>query len=286
MASRKEQKEQARAARIAQEQQAAASKAQRNRRFQIIGGVIALAAVVVVVLIVVSSGGGGVKGASTGLATGPAKRQLVANVDKMLDNIPQHGATLGNPSAKVTMIYFGDLQCPICQAFTLDVFPQFVQSQVRPGNVKVIYRSSCTASCNNQSVSDPHQVFYTQQVAAGAAGKQDKFWHYVELFYHQQGKEDTAYVTPAFLNGIAKQVTGLHMATWQTDRSDPSLLATVKSDETLAEQEAVAAGVKYPTTPTLVMQGPKGTEVVTGTYQGVYAFPSPSELDAAVKAVS
>ena len=47
MASRKEQKEQARAARIAQEQGAAA-KAQRTRRLQIFGGVIAIAVIVIV----------------------------------------------------------------------------------------------------------------------------------------------------------------------------------------------------------------------------------------------
>jgi hypothetical protein len=34
------------------------------------------------------------------------------------------------------------------------------------------------------------------------------------------------------------------------------------------------------------MSGKKGAEVVTGTYEGVYAFPGESQLVAAVKAVS
>ena len=79
MASRKEQKEQARAARIAQEQHAAA-KAQRTRRLQIFGGVIAIAVIVIVVAIVVSSGGSSTpEGRPHGLTDregGAAARQL------------------------------------------------------------------------------------------------------------------------------------------------------------------------------------------------------------------
>ena len=36
------------------------------------------------------------------------------------------------------MTYFGDYECPICQAFTLEGgFPQLVQNEVRPGKVQV-----------------------------------------------------------------------------------------------------------------------------------------------------
>src|SRR5579884_2191173 len=154
MASRKEQKEQARAARIAQEQAKAAST-QRMRRIQIFGGVTAIAVIVIVVAIVLSSSGGGNGGGnntSTDLAKGKQATQIVNSVDSMLKGIPQNGVTLGNPNAKVTLTCHGDLQCPICKAFTLMVFPTFVQQEVKTGHVKVVYRSSCTASCNNTSV--------------------------------------------------------------------------------------------------------------------------------------
>ena len=116
MASRKEQKEQARAARIAKEQ-ATAANAQRTRRLQILGGAVAVAVIVVVVAIVVSSGGGAAN-TGTSLTPGPTATAASKSVDAELAGIPQNGTTLGKPSAKVTMIYFGDLQCPICKAFT------------------------------------------------------------------------------------------------------------------------------------------------------------------------
>jgi protein-disulfide isomerase len=276
MASRKEQKEQARAARIAQEQ-ASAAKLQRTRRMQIFGGVIAIAVIVIVVAIVVSSGGSSSpKGASNGLQTGKAKTQLVSSVDTLLHGIPQSGVTLGNPNAKVTMDYFGDLECPICQEFTLTVLPQFIQDQVRTNNVKVVYRSMCTATCDGKmSEAASNAIFNRQQVAAYAAGSQNKFWQYAELFYHQQKTEGTGYPTDAFLTGIANQIPGLKVPTWQTDRTDPALLSQVNADQ----KYAVSASL--PGTPSLIMKGPKGEQLVDNGN-----FPTYSDLAAAVKAVS
>ena len=51
-------------------------------------------------------------------------------------------------------------------------------------------------------------MFKTQQIAALAAGKQSKAWNYLELFYHEQGEEDTGYVTESYLQGLAHQVAG------------------------------------------------------------------------------
>jgi protein-disulfide isomerase len=282
MASRKEQKEQARAARLAQEQEAA-SKAQRNRRFQMFGGVIAIAVIVIVVAIVVSSGGGGgPKGAHTGLVkTGTAaEHQLVSQVDTLLNKIPQNGTTLGDPSAPVTMQYFGDLECPVCQAFTLLVLPTFIEQEVRTDQVKVVYRSMCTATCDGRRAAHLQlEQFNSQQVAAYAAGKQDKFWQYIDPFYHQQETEGTGYADDAFLTGLAKQVPVLNVQAWQAARSDSALKAQLTADGNYANKAALSG------TPTLIVAGKKGIEEVAGTY-GSYAFPGPSQLAAAVKAVS
>ncbi len=282
MASRKEQKEQARAARIAQEQ-AAASSAQRTRRLQILGGVIAIAVIVIVVAIVLSSSGNGnrPKGTTTTLAKGSTLHQILGAVNTELAGIPQSGTTLGNPKAPVTMQYYGDLECPICQAFTLDVFPTFVQQEVKTGHVKVVYRSMCTATCGPEHSNAVNQAqFNSQQLAAYSAGQQGKFWQYAELFYHQQGKEGTLYPNQAYLTGLAKQVPGLNLAKWRADRTLPALKKQLATDNSFALKAALTG------TPTLIMSGKKGTEIVNGTYLNTYAFPGPSQLAKAVTQVS
>jgi protein-disulfide isomerase len=264
MASRKEQKEQARARRLAEEQ-ARAERARRGRRLRMIGGVVVGVVVIVVAAIAISSGGGS---SASGLQKGTSASKTAASVQTLLAGIPQSGARLGNAKAPVTMIYYGDLQCPICKDFTLNGgFPELVAKDVRAGKVQVVYRAFQTAT------RDP-AVFKTQQVAALAAGQQQRFWNYTELFYREQGQEGSNYVTESYLSGLANQISGLSMTKWQTDRNNQSLGNQVATDE----QTGTTAGVSG--TPTLVLQGPKGNAPVTA------GVPSYSQLQQAIKQVT
>ncbi len=229
-----------------------------------LGGVALGAVAVVAVAIAVSTRDGG----STGLRNGNGEAALVAQVRRFLDGIPQSGATLGNPGAPVTMTYYSDLQCPICAQFALSSgFPQLVAKDVRAGKVKIVYRAFETAT------RDP-QTFQAQQVAALAAGRQNHFWDYVELFYRQQGTEGTSYVTEKYLNGLAKEVPPLNLDAWHSARNDSSLIAELQSDR----QTATTAGVQG--TPTLVFRGPRGKA------QTPDAVPSYDQLQQAIKSVT
>jgi protein-disulfide isomerase len=265
MASRTRQKEEARQRRLAEER-ARAERARRTRRLQMLGGTIVIAIVIVVVAVVASSSGGGKSGIPK---TSGGKAQVVSAVSNLLGGIPESGAVLGNPKAPITMTYYGDLECPVCRAFTLQGgFPQLVQNQVRSGHVKVIYSPFETATRSPAT-------FRLQQVAALAAGLQGKFWYYAELFYNEQGQEDTGYVTESYLDGLARQVPGLNYARWLKDRRDPSLLAQVDQ----AETQGLRAGIQG--TPTLVFRGPTGK-----TAQPSAAVPSYGQLLQAIKQVS
>jgi len=110
------------------------------------------------------------------------------------------------------------------------VLPTLVTDYVRPGKLKIEYRSLQTAT------REP-ETFKTQQVAALAAGKQNLMWYFVELFYHEQGQEDSGYVTESYIQGLAKQVPGLNLTAWGAARNDPTLAAEVTGDAQAANQE-------------------------------------------------
>jgi protein-disulfide isomerase len=266
MASRAKAKEEARARRIAEEQARAAAHA-KARRMQRLGGVVILAIVAVAVAIAISSGG---SSGGTGLLHGKALTTAEASVNSLLTGIPQSGDTLGSPSAPVTMTYFGDLECPVCQAFTLSGgLPQLVSNEVRQGKVKVVYSPFCTATCN----SHPHATFANQQIAALAAGQQNKFWNYVELFYHQQASETSNYVTENYLDTLAREIPGLNLATWKSARSSQALSQQLATQE----QSGTAQGITG--TPTLIFSGPKGKA------QPNTSVPSYSDLQSSLKQV-
>jgi protein-disulfide isomerase len=223
--TRKERREQARAERRAMEETAAVQATRRRRMIQL-GGAIGAAVVIVVVILVATSGAG----KKEGLAKGKQANSTVAEVSSLIKGIPQSGNTLGNPNAPVTLQYFGDLECPICKAFTLGALPGVIEKYVRTGKLKIEYRSLETAT------REP-ETFRTQQVAALAAGKQSLAWDFIELFYHEQGAEDSGYVTESYLQGLAQQVPGLNLPTWTAARSNSALSEQVTRDEQAARQQ-------------------------------------------------
>jgi protein-disulfide isomerase len=150
----------------------------------------------------------------------------------------------------VTVTEFADLECSVCRGFALGAERQLIFHEVRAGRVRLLYRSLCTATCTG---SLGHAGFAGQQSAAYAAGIQNRGWNYIELFYEEQGGEDTSYVTPRYLDGLARQVSGLGYRKWSSDKNLPQLREQVAADE------AAARGQGFAATPTIVVRGPRGT---------------------------
>jgi protein-disulfide isomerase len=242
VASRAEQKAAAKAERLALEQ--AHEAAARRARLMRLGGAVLVAVVVVVILVVVSASGGGKKASSK-----PSSITATA-VTALLVGIPQTGNTIGSSTAPVTVTEYGDLECPICADFATGAENNLISSDVRSGKVKLVYRSLETAT------QDPG-IFSTQQAAAYAAGTQDKAWDFIELFYNEQGVEDSGYVTAGYLDGLARQIPGLNYAKWQAASTSQTYSDAVLADQQLASKDG------FDSTPTIVVSGPKGSHPIT-----------------------
>ena len=226
--TRKQRREQAREQRKALEQAEAAGAVRRKRMTQL-GIVVAVVVVAIVAVLIATGGSSSTSKPKVGSASASATETEISN---LVGGIPQSGNVLGSPTAPVTLVYFGDLECPVCKEFTLGALPAVIQKWVRSGKVKIEYRSLETAT------REP-EVFRSQQVAALAAGKQNKMWNFLETFYHEQGEEDSGYVTEKYLQELAQQVPGLNLTKWASDRSEPALANQVTSDE----QAANSAGL-------------------------------------------
>jgi protein-disulfide isomerase len=164
-----------------------------------------------------------------GVADSQQTLSAAAKVERLLNGIPQSGNVLGYRHAPVTLQVFGDLECPICREFALGAQVGLIRRYVRTGKLKIVARSLETATRQPAT-------FLSQQVAALAAGAQRKMWYFVELFYREQGREDSGYVTEAYLRGLARQVPGLDIAEWSAVRNNPVFVAEIASDAQTADR--------------------------------------------------
>jgi protein-disulfide isomerase len=223
--TRKERRDLARQERVAREQAAAVS-ATRRRRFTRLGAVVAVAAVAVVVLVAVSSSG---KSATTAATSSSAPVKSAGASAAMLSGIPQHGLTLGNPKAPVRVVEFADLQCPFCRAYSVNVLPGLVQKYVRPGKVRMDFRTLAFIG--------PDSVRAGR--VAEAAGQQNKLWNFADLMYLNQGEENSGYATDAYLKRIGGAVPGLDTAKAFQARNGSAVTAQLKAASDLANTSGV-----------------------------------------------
>jgi protein-disulfide isomerase len=184
--------------------------------------------------------------------------------EALLAGIPQHGAVLGNPKAPVTLQFFGDLQCKESRQVMLGALPFVIRHWVRGGKLRIVYRSLKI---------DTHEEseFLSQQIAAQAAGRQEKMWTYIDLFYREQHPEFTHYADDAFLEGIAEQA-GVSLGIWTEDRESQGMAGEIEADEDMGVAKEMI------TTPSFLV-GPTGGE---GHRLSRFSFEEPKVFNEAI----
>jgi protein-disulfide isomerase len=259
MEGRQDERERLRAERQAAESQDTAAAQARKRRVQYLS-LAAFGAVAVIVALIVISQSGGDDNDNT--PTSVANVKGVAQVNSELQGIDQSGQTLGDASAPVTVTEFGDPQCPVCKAFAEQIAPDLISSEVKTGDVKYVYQPYLIIGPDSKPA----------MKAILAAGEQDRFWNYLQLFYANQGEENSGYVTDDFLTNIAKAADVSDLDAWNESRNSS------KWDAVIAKGTTDAEGFGFNGTPSLVAEGPKGTQTINGF--------SLSEIQAAIQQVS
>jgi protein-disulfide isomerase len=173
---------------------ASAAADSRRRLYQLgalLTSVLAAGAVVVAVL---------TSGSTSQLAPG----KPVPGASKTLElfaGIPQRGPELGNPGAPVTLVEFGDLQCPLCAGFAAEALPTIVSRYVRTGRVRLLFRP--LDLIGNDSLRAARM--------AGAVGEQNHLWEFIDLMYRNQGAENSSYVTDRYLQALAGAIPGVNV---------------------------------------------------------------------------
>lgn len=194
---------------------------QRRRRLYQVGALAVTTGLVIAVVVVIATGG-----SPTKLVPGkpvPGATKTLA----LLAGIPQSGLTLGDPHAPVTLVEFGDLQCPFCAQFAQDALPTVVARYVRPGRVQLVFR--------NLAFIGPDSGRAARMAAA--VGQQNRLWQFIDLAYkNQETGENTGYVTNDYLKAIAGAIPGVDVTRAVADSAGPGARAQIDQAHALARQ--------------------------------------------------
>jgi len=196
----------------------------RVRLYQVGGLLVTAGAIGAVLLAVLTSG------STSQLAPGkpvPGSAPTLA----LFAGIPQHGVAVGNPHAPVTLVEFGDLQCPSCAQFAQDALPTIVSRYVRPGRVLLVFRGLDFIGGDSQRAAR----------MAGALGEQNRLWQFIELMYRNQGLENSGYVTDTYLRALAAAIPGADVARALAARNSAGVQAQLQQAQALARSLHLAS---------------------------------------------
>ncbi|MEZ5100604.1 MAG: thioredoxin domain-containing protein [Thermoleophilia bacterium] len=171
-----------------------------------------LALALVAAVSLAACGGGDSSSAPAAPPAGESQQGAAPDQFTELDGIPQDGAILGDPNAPVTLVEYGDMQCPFCAEWAEKALPSVIDEYVATGKVQLRF--------NGMAFIGPDSVTALQ--AINAAGLQDRMWQMVELLYLNQGGENAGWVTEELLRRLGQLVPGLDV-----DR----MIADMGSDE-------------------------------------------------------
>ncbi len=201
----------------------------RNRNLLIAAGAAAIVVIGLVAASLLFRGGDSGSVAPTTDGAG--------QVSTLLDGIPQDRALLGSSAAKVTMIQFEDLQCPICGRYQQEVFPGVIDEYVQPGKVKLRFVGLAFLGPDSEKA----------LLHILAAGEQGKLWQFADALYANQGDENSGWVTDDLLKQISGDL-GLDYARLTSDAGGPAVLQQANSMAAEAKQR------KIPGTPWFYVQ--------------------------------
>jgi protein-disulfide isomerase len=188
-------------------------------------GLVAIAAVAIVGALVVASQLGSASSSSTSGGLHAGSR----TVQRELRGIPQRGNSLGSQRAPATLLEFADLQCPFCAQYTRDALPGLLHRYVRSGRLRMELELLSFIGPDSKRAAR----------FAAAAALQDRLWSFSDLFYRQQGVENSGYVTGPFLRSLAHATLGLDGRRAFVEQSSPRVRELLAR----ARQEAGRLGV-------------------------------------------
>lgn len=134
------------------------------------------------------------------------------------------------PLSKVTVVEFGDYQCPACGA-AHPIVKQMLEKYKDNANVNFVFRNYPLAQ---------HANAIPSARAAEAAAIQGKFWEMHDMLYEHQADWENLGSPNGIFEGYATTL-GLNLTKFKTDRESTAVGTTINNDQKDGNTVGVAA---------------------------------------------
>ena len=121
-------------------------------------------------------------------------------INNLLQPVTINASAIGDESSNLTIVEFGDYQCPNCARFHKETKDPIVKNFVDTGKVKFIFKDFIV----NDLPSDRASTLAAE--ASYCAAEQGRYWEYHDELYRNSKGENTGWVTKDSLKQFANNI--------------------------------------------------------------------------------
>lgn len=110
--------------------------------------------------------------------------------------VPSFARFIGDESAPISLVEFGDYQCPFCKRFFDQTEPQLMQEYVTTGKAKFYFLDFVVVGQDSLTLAE----------GAWCAEEQGKYYQYHDYVYSHQGPENSGWGTPDKVKSFANDL--------------------------------------------------------------------------------
>ncbi len=168
------------------------------------------------------------------------------SLDKHLSLDPKKSSPiLGSPSAPVTIVEFGDYQCPFCQKWNIQTKPAIVKNLIETGKANLIYV--------DLAIIGPDSI--KAHAGSYCADEQGLYWQYHDYVYANQGHENNGWANSKNLKLLVSGIDGMDVDSFT------QCLDSGKYEQRVIDNKKIASDAGARSTPSFIIVGPSGDAV-------------------------
>jgi protein-disulfide isomerase len=156
---------------------------------------------------------------------------------------------LGEESASVSIVEFGDYKCPVCKNFNETFFPQIQDDLIDTGKAKFYFMNYSFINIDSKRSAKFAETVY-QELG------NDTFWQFHELLYDKQ-PEDTSMETKDVFTDTFLEETLAEIASEEETKKVVKAFQNGKADQAWDSDMKTANSLGVTGTPTLFINGKK-----------------------------
>jgi len=171
------------------------------------------------------------------------------NSTKLSLDTRQGSPVLGDPSAPVTIVEFGDYQCPFCKRWNENTKPVIERNLIETSKASLIYVDFPIIGPDSATI---HAGSY-------CAADQGLYWRYHDFAYANQGHENDGWASAENLKLLIPKMTGIDADLFN------ECLDSKKYEQRVNDNKKIATDAGVTSTPSFIIIAPDGTgETIIG----------------------